>query len=622
TGAITRVSTDASGTQANGDSYDPSLSADGQFVAFYSLASNLVAGDTNGTYDIFVKDLTNGAITRVSTDAFGAQANNGSYFPFLSADGQFVAFYSDASSLITGDTNGVADIFVKELTSLVPPSTTTSVTVDGSGNLVIEDVLGADSDDTLTVVIDPVGTGSGAEYVITDAANGISQRILVSAVTGSIIVDTLGGDDTLTIDLGGGAITRNIVFNGGTGGDDDLVILDSSDATFLAVTYSFANANDGSIQIAGQGLITYTGLEPITSTITATDVVLTFNGGAETITVSDGTPGDGFMTVDSTLGESLSFAVPTGSLTINAGSGNDIINVTSVDAAFGASLILNGDAGNDTVNLNGDITFAADKHLDVDLQNDATAGDADQVNFGTNANLILSGTGTATISASRNITFASGSSLETVNGNLTVEANQQATATAQDFDGVEVLGVVRVTGLGALSVAGKGGTSSFNYGVRVQTAGGLIEGGIAGSTVTVTGAGGMGAFVGNFGVGVADSGEITSIGGAVSVEGQGRGNGSGYGVSLSNGGKITAGGAGAVTVTGTGGGGSSSENFGVFLNGAGSAISSAGGSVLVEGTGGGAGTGASNHGVFVHSSGTITSAGTGAGATVTVRGTG
>src|SRR5262249_44994888 len=99
----------------NGDSEISSMSADGRYVAFYSSASNLVPGDTNGSADVFVKDLLTGSVVRASTDAAGAQANFDSYSPTLSADGRYVAFYSSASNLVPGDTNGSADVFVKDL---------------------------------------------------------------------------------------------------------------------------------------------------------------------------------------------------------------------------------------------------------------------------------------------------------------------------------------------------------------------------------------------------------------------------------------------------------------------------------------------------------------------------
>ncbi len=115
TGAITRVSTNASGAQAANLSRNPVFSPDGTKVAFASFANNLVAGDTNGTQDIFVKDLVTGAVTRVSTSAAGAQSNNYSIDAAFSPDGTKLVFTSNAGNLVAGDTNGVPDIFIKDL---------------------------------------------------------------------------------------------------------------------------------------------------------------------------------------------------------------------------------------------------------------------------------------------------------------------------------------------------------------------------------------------------------------------------------------------------------------------------------------------------------------------------
>ena len=112
TGAISRISTDVFGAQSTGGaSYASYFSSDGRYVAFESAATNLVANDTNGLTDSFVKDLQTGAITRVSTDASGQQANGGSYIPMFSPDGRFVGFESDATNLVSGDTNGRTDVF-------------------------------------------------------------------------------------------------------------------------------------------------------------------------------------------------------------------------------------------------------------------------------------------------------------------------------------------------------------------------------------------------------------------------------------------------------------------------------------------------------------------------------
>ncbi|MBW4565401.1 MAG: DUF4347 domain-containing protein [Mojavia pulchra JT2-VF2] len=128
-GSIIRISTDVNGTQGNNLSGAPKISADGRYVAFSSDASNLVSGDTNGTRDVFVKDLVNGSITRISTDASGTQSNGSSYSSSISADGRYVSFYSDASNLVSGDTNGTADVFVKDLVS----GSITRITTNDSG---------------------------------------------------------------------------------------------------------------------------------------------------------------------------------------------------------------------------------------------------------------------------------------------------------------------------------------------------------------------------------------------------------------------------------------------------------------------------------------------------------
>ena len=112
TGGTTRVSVADDGTQGNSYSIYPSISNDGRYVAFYSDASNLVNGDTNFATDIFVHDQQMGETTRVSVTHEGTQGNNSSYFPSISSDGRYVAFHSFASNLVSDDTNGTTDVFV------------------------------------------------------------------------------------------------------------------------------------------------------------------------------------------------------------------------------------------------------------------------------------------------------------------------------------------------------------------------------------------------------------------------------------------------------------------------------------------------------------------------------
>jgi Tol biopolymer transport system component len=114
TGATERVSVDSGGAQANDASRDAVISADGRFVAFSSDASNLVEGDTNGRIDVFVHDRQTGATERVSTSSGGGPADAGSNKPAISADGRFVAFQSGASNLVPTDRNGATDVFVRD----------------------------------------------------------------------------------------------------------------------------------------------------------------------------------------------------------------------------------------------------------------------------------------------------------------------------------------------------------------------------------------------------------------------------------------------------------------------------------------------------------------------------
>ncbi len=114
TGLTTRISVAPDGSEANGDSVNPVLSADGGYVAFTSLASNLIAGDTNHRHDIFVRDLQAGATTRITVSSDGTQANHYSEYPAISSNGRYVAFQSFASNLVTGDTNNKYDVFIHD----------------------------------------------------------------------------------------------------------------------------------------------------------------------------------------------------------------------------------------------------------------------------------------------------------------------------------------------------------------------------------------------------------------------------------------------------------------------------------------------------------------------------
>jgi len=131
TGETTRVSLASDGSEGNDTSLQPSSNANGKVIAFASIATNLVAGDTNGKVDIFVRDVTKGTTVRASIASDGSESNGNSGQPAISANGKVVAFVSNASSLVAADTNAVVDAFVHDLKT----GATTCVSVASDGTL-------------------------------------------------------------------------------------------------------------------------------------------------------------------------------------------------------------------------------------------------------------------------------------------------------------------------------------------------------------------------------------------------------------------------------------------------------------------------------------------------------
>jgi Tol biopolymer transport system component len=190
TGTTERVSVDSSGAEANDVSFMPSISADGQLVAFVSIASNLVAGDGNATYDVFVHDRATGATERASVDPGGGDSDNSSIHPVLSPDGSLVVFSSYAANLVAGDTNLCCDVFVHDRAS----GTTERVSVDSAGvegdhdcHPYVAPALSADGRF--------VGFTSGADNLVAGDTNGWLDAFVhdrLSGLTERISVSTSG----------------------------------------------------------------------------------------------------------------------------------------------------------------------------------------------------------------------------------------------------------------------------------------------------------------------------------------------------------------------------------------------------------------------------------------------
>jgi Tol biopolymer transport system component len=230
TNTTTRVSVDSAGNQANRYSFPPSISADGRFVAFTSDASNIVPGDTNNTGDIFVRDLLTNTTTCVSVDSAGNPGNINSFSPSISADGRFVAFLSDASNIVPGDTNNQTDIFVRDLLT----NTTTRAFVDSAGNQgnnfsnypsisangqkvafssLAANLVPGDTNNGPDVFVADIGNTPGGINNSPNAINGTDGNDNLTGTPGNDLINGLAGDDVLT------GLRGNDILNGGDGSD-------------------------------------------------------------------------------------------------------------------------------------------------------------------------------------------------------------------------------------------------------------------------------------------------------------------------------------------------------------------------------------------------------------------
>ncbi|GIK58994.1 MAG: hypothetical protein HND44_16135 [Chloroflexi bacterium] len=224
-GPTIRASVSSGGGQGNAASSRPAVSADGRYVAFSSDANNLVSGDTNGVTDIFVYDRVSNTTQRVSIRTGGEQANGPSFSPAISDDGRIVAFSSLASNLVSGDTNGRADVFVHDrqtgqtsLMSVVLNGTANGDSrdpdVSGDGRYVVfassaSNLVGGDTNqaddifrwDRVALIMERISVDSNGaqanDFSRHPAINGNGQRIVFTSDAGNLVA----GDGNFTADI-------------------------------------------------------------------------------------------------------------------------------------------------------------------------------------------------------------------------------------------------------------------------------------------------------------------------------------------------------------------------------------------------------------------------------------
>ena len=240
TGATTRVSVSGSGAEGNSHSFAPALSADARLVAFHSHASNLVAGDQNGVDDVFVHDRQTGTTTRVSTAAEGGDPNGGSYSPVLTADGRLVVFLSDATNLVAGDGNGVRDVFVHDRATGATSRVSVSTSGD-EGNLASTGAaISADgrfvafASFATTLVVDD--TNEFSDVFVRDLVTGATKRVSVYA--GGVEAD--GNSMRPAISADGGIVAF----------DSDAFNLDWTDTNDVFDVYITARENGTPVRVS------------------------------------------------------------------------------------------------------------------------------------------------------------------------------------------------------------------------------------------------------------------------------------------------------------------------------------------------------------------------------------
>jgi Tol biopolymer transport system component len=271
----TRVSVPTGGGQATGASNvlsfslsRPALSADGRFVAFGSDLTNLVPGDTNGHFDVFVHDRQTATTTRVSLMSSGAQETDGvivgSDSPSISADGRFVAFTSDAHSLVSGDTNNRSDVFVRDRqTGITTRVSLSSGQAQATGGSSANATISADgrfvaftSDATNLVSGD---TNGQTDVFVRDRLNLTTTRVSVSSGQAQASGGISGGALAISADgrfVAFGSAAANLTA-GDTNGQPDVFVRDRTNATTERVSLGAgglqANGGSGSPALAGDG---------------------------------------------------------------------------------------------------------------------------------------------------------------------------------------------------------------------------------------------------------------------------------------------------------------------------------------------------------------------------------
>jgi Ca2+-binding RTX toxin-like protein len=349
TGVFSPVSTTGTGAAANDDSGEASISGDGRYVAFSSTATNLASGDANGFQaDIFLKDTATGDIRLISNDVNGLGGNLASGRPVISNDGRYVAFYSNANNLVAGDTNGATDVFRKDLlTGEIVRANTTSTGVQGNAGFGIDanSYLSISSDGRFIafysantnlvpgsggtqIFVKDMTTGAIAAVTIDENGTTINAASIqpeisadgryIAISTGAQLVagDTNGAYDVFRV--------PNPLFNGVAAPKvaiEDLTVFENSEGTAVATFTLTRTGGDGAFSV---NFATSSGSATAGSDYVAASGTVSFAAGQTTATIAVTINPDGNFS-ESSETFSVDLTNPTGGAVIVGGRAQAII---------------------------------------------------------------------------------------------------------------------------------------------------------------------------------------------------------------------------------------------------------------------------------------------------------
>jgi len=342
----TRITNGINNTLTDGSSIFPTISSDGRYVSYESVATNLVANDTNALRDIFVYDRTTSTTTRLSVSTTGIQSNAQSYNAVISGDGSEVAFFSEATNLVPGDTNAFGDVFVRNIaagtTAIVSVSTsgalgdgisgTNDISISQNGKVIAFDSLATNlvTGDTnarldvflrdITVPASPTTTrvsvgaggvqGNGSSFldVITPDGNSV---LFDSNATNLVSGDTNANYDVFLYNRASGTTTRVSLGVGDVQGNSESSFADISADGSRIVFASFAtnlvpNDTNGFVDVflrtltqTGANLTGTLNLEGISANAPSQTLTFTFRtGGVDTVKTVSVSPSGAFAIAD------------------------------------------------------------------------------------------------------------------------------------------------------------------------------------------------------------------------------------------------------------------------------------------------------------------------------------